>query len=104
MEILNTYLVHDKTVNTITLLICFVAIICLGITIANLVDGEWIKSLISFLITIIFSVLFCFGVQWWASTETIRYETMITDYNKVDLNKCKIVETKCKIVVLEEVS
>jgi hypothetical protein len=103
MEILNTYSVYDSILNVLPL-IPLLGFAYFGIkAIVKLLVKEWKNALISLLIAVI-----CFGafyglVELWESSETNRYEVLVTDYNKIDFNKYKIIENRGKIVVLEEI-
>ena len=60
-------------------------------------------SIICFITGIVCLIISYGLIQWQDSTEVKYYETIISDYNKVDFNKYMIVEKKGKIIVLKEI-
>jgi hypothetical protein len=103
MEILNTYSVYNDILTILPIFPLGVAVFFSLKTIFELLDKEWKNAIISLLI-----VVACFGIftiltQQWSNSKLVRYEVVISDYNKVNFDEYKIIENRGKIVILEEI-
>jgi len=104
MEILNTYSVYNESIIMFIIISLAILLICAIVFVASIFDKAWKCSLVTFIIICILCYITYFGLfKWYVSTETKYYETVITDYNKLDFNKYEIVDKKGKITVIKDI-
>lgn len=103
MEVLNTYTEYNEFISLLVPFAGFLAFIFLVFCIGNIIKKSKENAVICLVFFLITGFLTSGLIDTYFKSGKECLEVVISDYNKVDLNKYKIISQRGKITILKEI-